>query len=183
MRLRWGVRWGGRVLRAPAGRHFSRTEREQHVSTTRVLSTHVSTTRVLSTHVVSLSERIGQEGTGEGEGRGPRPSGQPRGEGRRRARRCVRTCRDETCPISTGGGTRRVRLVRRGGAGGGGGAYDWAACSARTHLRGVRRAHGPAQRGAEPAVLIKPGGGEWEKGCQTSHARTPFRADRRSCRF
>ena len=46
----------------------------------------------------------------------------PRRRGRRRRRRggAGRQCsgrRDETCPVSTGGGTRRVQLVREGGAG------------------------------------------------------------------
>jgi hypothetical protein len=128
VRLRWGVRWGGRVLRAPAGRHFSRTEREQHVSTTRVPSTNVSTTRVPSTHVVSLSERIGQESKGGG--------------GRTEA--ICATARRRAAPCAP---------MR---------AYNWAPCSARTRLRGVRRAHRPAQRGAGPAILVKPGSGEWE---------------------
>jgi len=38
-----------------------------------------------------------------------------------RARRAERHARGGTCPVSTGGGTRRVRLVREGGEGGGGG--------------------------------------------------------------
>jgi hypothetical protein len=52
----------------------------------------------------------------QGEGRGLAPSTAG-------SKRCV--CeygrRDETCPVSTGGGTRRVQSVREGGEGGGGG--------------------------------------------------------------
>ena len=45
--------------------------------------------------------------TARGEGRG--------GAGRSTAARRARWGRDETCPVSTGGGTRRVQLVREGG--------------------------------------------------------------------
>ena len=37
-----------------------------------------------------------------------------------RRARVGRPGRDETCPVSTGGGTRRVQSVREGGRGGGG---------------------------------------------------------------
>jgi hypothetical protein len=42
------------------------------------------------------------------------------------ALRCARTCqRDETCPISMEGWTRRVQFVREGGGGGGADPRRW----------------------------------------------------------
>jgi hypothetical protein len=52
----------------------------------------------------------GREGGSAG-ARGTRPDARPA-----RRLRDARV-RDETCPVSTGGGTRRVQLVREGGGG------------------------------------------------------------------
>ena len=68
--------------------------------------------------------------------------------------------RDETCPVSTGGGTRRVQSVREGGGGGGGGGAGAhsAPCGPRPSeiprrlqsapCRGASRAHRCAPRGS-----------------------------------
>ena len=54
------------------------------------------------------------------------------------------------CPVSTGGGTRRVQLVREGGG------RDGGVCLGEEGLRG--RAPGAARAGAEPRALR----GAWE---------------------
>jgi len=57
---------------------------------------------------------------------------------------------DETCPVSTGGGTRRVQLVREGGGGGSGGGEGGALLVARRRGYSARAqaACPPARRGA-----------------------------------
>ena len=56
---------------------------------------------------------------------------------RSRAPPLPRRSRDETCPVSTGGETRRVQLVREGGGGGGGACASAAARSVRAALKSL----------------------------------------------
>ena len=71
-------------------------------------------------------------------------AGRPSAGARRRRRLVIVRGRDDACPISTGGGTRRVQLVREGGGGRGAAGADAGGVRAAARVRwcGVNESSG-----------------------------------------
>ena len=115
-----------------------------------------------------MSSQYGREGGREGGGRRGRGA-----EGPKQPRRRARWGRDVTCPVSTGGGARRVQLVREGGGGGGGGGRRGRGAEG-APLRVARAAQTPAEPRARPARPSAPP--------DSRHGRAlPHEAAARSC--